>query len=113
MMWLITKLRSTAIFGIDRIVFPFDKSVQDLKKSSSFALAIAARVAATFWSNVSNTAFVELSSGVLNDSPPGAMSNESEPIVRLPQLGRFARCPARLPIGNDFSCGFQANLSSG
>src|SRR4051812_5535970 len=43
----------------------------------------------------------------------GFTSNSVCCIVMRAHTGRFARCPATVPIENDFGCAFQVALSSG
>src|SRR3974377_1873770 len=113
MLWFMMKLRSTAMRGNVRIVFPPESRLQGFRSNSSLALAIAARASATLLLNFSSSSFRDLAGGGgVGEVPEGAISRESLSSVRAVQVGSVARWVASQPIVPDFWWGFQPGLSS-
>ncbi len=110
MMWLITKLRTTAILGMVMSVLSPFLSDQLWNNVSSLAPAMAARAPATDLSKAASSSAREVA---LKGVMPVATSSDSVVIPVTAQLGISAMCDARRPAVIDFSCGLKPNLSSG
>src|SRR6266542_7049220 len=97
MMWFITKLRNTAIFGSVRISLPFDINVQGLNKASSLAPAIAALASAEFASNIAKSSASDFGNSAGGSGlPSGARSNESDQSHKPPTSVDYSSAlPAR------------------
>ena len=103
-----------AVRGSVKIVLPPISRDHPPCQFSSVAPSRAARAEATFLSNaVSRSAVDFASSKRYGGCPGGAISSSSASKVFLVQLGIFARCVARPPSDDDFSCGFHVNFASG
>src|SRR5580700_7971663 len=106
MMWFITKVRTQAIRGIVKTVFPAAISDQGFRNTSSLAPAMAARALATLLSNFSSNCLVDAArSSLYGGAPGGEISNESLLIVSAAHPVMFAMWAASEIILNDLGCG--------
>src|SRR3954467_10741402 len=113
MMWFITKLRSTAIFGIVNTTWPLFTSDHGANSAGSGCSSSFPRALLTLASKVASRAATEAGAFGRASSPPAATSNDEPSSMMSTQCGMFEMCAARCPIVNDFSCGFQAKSASG